>query len=141
MSAGLLIALGMLAALIVVGFVLWLLDKRSKKDATPDSAPAEAEECCGQHDVCERDSLLAAAGEPVEYFDDEELDRFKGCAPETYTEDDSEEFRGILLSMRADEVAAWSRSLQLRGIELPTDVREELLMIVAERRQNTLSNA
>ena len=30
-------------------------------------------ECCGQHEVCERDSLLAAVSSQIEYYDDEEL--------------------------------------------------------------------
>jgi hypothetical protein len=45
-----------------------------------------------------------------------------------------EQFRDVLLTLRPDDVAGWSRSMQLRGIELPTEVREELLMIVGEQR-------
>ena len=30
------------------------------------------EDCCGQHAVCERDSLLAAVSKDIEYYDDEE---------------------------------------------------------------------
>ena len=40
----------------------------------------------------------------------------------------------MLLTLRPDEIAPWARSLQLRGITLPAEVREELLMIVAEAR-------
>ena len=29
------------------------------------------EECCGQHETCERDSLLAAVSKKIEYYDDE----------------------------------------------------------------------
>jgi uncharacterized membrane protein len=36
------------------------------------------EECCGQHEICEKESLLAAVSKQIEYYDDEELDRFKG---------------------------------------------------------------
>ena len=32
-------------------------------------------ECCGQHAVCEKESLLAAVSKKIEYYDDEELDR------------------------------------------------------------------
>ena len=42
--------------------------------------------------------------------------------------------REVLLTLRPDEIAGWARSVQLRGITLPADVREELLMIVAEAR-------
>ena len=44
--------------------------------------------------------------------------------------------RDILRSMRPDDIAGWARSLQLRQIKLPQDVRDELIMIVAEARQN-----
>ena len=33
-------------------------------------------ECCGMHETCEKDSLLAAVSKDVEYYDDEELDAF-----------------------------------------------------------------
>ena len=33
---------------------------------------------CGQHEICEKESLLAAVSKKVEYYDDEELDRFRG---------------------------------------------------------------
>ena len=36
--------------------------------------------------------------------------------------------------MRSDEVAGWVRSLQLRGIELPDGIKDEVLLIVGERR-------
>ena len=36
--------------------------------------------------------------------------------------------------MRNDEVAGWVRSLQLRGIELPDELKDEVFMIVGERR-------
>ena len=36
-------------------------------------------ECCGQHQICEKESLLAAVSKQIEYYDDEELDRCQGC--------------------------------------------------------------
>lgn len=132
-----------LGALVAVGFTLWLTHKPVQE---PETAPlpeeevrqAEAdeaeEECCGQHQICERESLLAAVSKKIEYFDDEELDRFQGKRPEEYTDEEADEFRQVMLSMREDEVAAWARSLQLRGLELPEPVREELLLIVSELR-------
>ena len=76
-------------------------------------------ECCGQHQICEKESLLAAVSKQIEYYDDEELDRFKGRPSDGYSEEEIEEFRDILYSMQEVDVAGWSRSLQLRGIELP----------------------
>ncbi len=90
--------------------------------------------CCGMHITCEKDSLLADVSPEVEYFDDEELDRFRGRDAEAYTDPEIEEFREVLLTLLPTDIAPWARSIQLRGITLPTPVREELLMIVAEAR-------
>ena len=38
--------------------------------------------------------------------------------------------------MQEVDVAGWSRSLQLRGIELPDELKDELFLIVGERRFN-----
>lgn len=91
-------------------------------------------ECCGQHQICEKESLLAAVSKQIEYYDDEELDRFKGRPSDGYSEEEIEEFRDILYSMQEVDVAGWSRSLQLRGIELPDELKDELFLIVGERR-------
>ena len=61
--------------------------------------------------------------------------RFRGRAPEDYTDEETDEFRDVLYTMREEEVAGWARSLQLRGIELPEEVRDEVILIVEERRQ------
>ena len=91
-------------------------------------------ECCGQHEVCEKDSLLAAVSRDVEYYNDEELDRFRGRESHDYTPQEVEEFEEILTTMRDDEVAGWVRSLQLRGVALPDDLKDQVLLIVGERR-------
>jgi hypothetical protein len=91
-------------------------------------------ECCGQHEVCERDSLLAAVSSQIEYYDDEELDRFRGIKEEAYDEEQVNEFREILYTLRDVDVAGWLRSLQLRQINLPQVLKDEALLIVGERR-------
>ena len=95
-------------------------------------------ECCGQHEVCEKESLLAALSKEIEYYEDEELDRFRGREGDAYSPDEIEEFREVLYTMREDEVAGWVRSLQLRAVELPDNVKEEVLMIVGELRMESL---
>lgn len=91
-------------------------------------------ECCGQHEVCEKDSLLAAVSKKIEYYDDEELDQFMGREGNAYTEEETELFRDVLYTTRDDEVAGWVRSLQLRGIELPDELKDEVFLIIGERR-------
>ena len=52
------------------------------------------------------------------------------------SETETDEFRDILYTMRDDEVAGWVRSLQLRGIALPDNIKDEVFLIVGERRNN-----
>ncbi len=134
------VALYILIALVVTGGVLYLLYQRDLRrgggDIT-DEEPAAAEvqgECCGMHITCDKDSLLAAVSTEIVYYDDEELDRFSGMLPEDYDDDAIEEFRGVLLTLLPDDIAGWARSIQLRGIELPVAVKEELFLIVSEAR-------
>lgn len=93
-------------------------------------------ECCGMHIVCERDSLSTAVQDAEDYYDDEELDAYAGRAADAYEPEETEAFRDVLLTLKPEEIAPWARAIQRRGITLPSDVREELLMIVAEARQN-----
>lgn len=92
------------------------------------------EGCCGQHAVCEKELLLAAAAEPIEYFDDEELDRFQGRASDAYTAEEEEEFREVLMTTLTHEVGDWLRSLELRGIALPDGVKDEALLIIEDNK-------
>lgn len=129
------IALGLIAA-----FAGWMRNKKLQKQLEageitelPTVTPYDME-CCGQHETCEKDSLLAAISKEVEYFNDEELDRFRGKEGDEYTEEECEEFRDILYTMRSDEVASWVRSLQLRYVNLPDEVKDEVFLIVGENR-------
>lgn len=149
---------------VLVGVVLYVFELRHRRrhgyaplpdDKTPDGSAAgesgeaplvedtsghagssEAEECCGLHLVCEKDSLSPMSGEII-YYDDEELDRFIGRAPDSYSAEEVEEFRDILMTLRPDDVAGWARSITQRHIELPGDVRDELLLLVNEQRQKS----
>lgn len=107
--------------------------ERGELEEAPKVVDVDSE-CCGQHQICEKESLLAAVSKQIEYYDDEELDRFRGRPSDQYEEEEIEEFRDILYSMKDDEVAGWSRSLQLRGVELPDELKDELFLIVGERR-------
>lgn len=92
------------------------------------------EDCCGQHAVCERDSLLAAVSKEIEYYDDEELDTYRGISSDAYPENVVDEFREVFYTLKEIEVAGWIRSLQLRGIDLPDALKDEAFLIIGERR-------
>ncbi len=118
----------LIVALVVLGFVLALFYRNDH--ATVVQPQGDCATCDGSPATrCERDCLLEAATREVEYFDDEELDAFRGRNPDSYTDDEAELFRSILTTMRPDEVPAWGRSLTLRGIELPNQVKDEYVML------------
>lgn len=133
--------------LAVLGIILFIADRqyrryRESRGLPPEEeAPEIPEECCGQHEVCERDSLLAAVSNEIVYYDDEELDAWRGTPSDGYNDEQCAVFRNILYTMRNDEVAGWVRSLQLRAIELPDEIKEEVLLIIYERRNHTNSNS
>lgn len=91
-------------------------------------------ECCGQHEMCERDSLIAAVSKKIEYYEDEDLDRFLGFEENEYEDKEVDEFREVLYTLQDVEVAGWLRSLQLRQINLPEVLKDEAFLIVGERR-------
>jgi hypothetical protein len=90
--------------------------------------------CCGEHLVCERETLLQTNAK-VEYYDDEELDTLIGIPAEDYTEEQYQMIREVFNTLQAKDVPGWVRSIQLRNIQLPLDIREEALLIVVERRK------
>ena len=90
--------------------------------------------CCGEHLVCERETLLQTNAK-IEYYDDEELDQLIGIAAENYTDEQYQMIREVFNTLQAKDVPGWVRSIQLRNIQLPLDIREEALLIVVERRK------
>ena len=84
----------------------------------------------GDNPKCEQTCMMEAATRDIVYFDDEELDRFQGREGNAYTDEEAEEFREVLYTMRESEVKDWCRSLTLRGIQVPDQVKDELLMLI-----------
>lgn len=137
-------ALWILVVTVIIGLALWLSDRfyfrkkfpEESSEKIENKASTDDEECCGMHDVCEKTSLAIVTDE-YQYYDDEELDIYKGRSSDQYSLKEIEEFRDVLLTLRPDDVSGWAKSISLRGIELPTEVRDELLMIVEELRVNS----
>lgn len=130
-----LLLLGVVTA--IIGYIrnkkLQGMLERGEIESIPE--PKElTEECCGQHETCEKDSLLAAVSKAIEYYDDEELDRFKGVEADAYSEEEVDEFREVLYTLQETDVAGWIRSLQLRNVNLPDALKDEAFLIVGERR-------
>jgi len=125
-----------LVLLLVLGtsLIVVLTWMKRKKETTEVEVNFEMdEECCGAHEVCDKDSLLNADAVVV-YYDDDELDSLRGKQPGDYTPAQEKQLADVFYTLRESDVAGWLRSLQLRGIELPSELKEEALMIVRERR-------
>ncbi len=125
---------------IVAALVLTYLGSQffGSKKAVQGEAVAAAEtvadaDCCGAHEVCDKETLLSSSDEII-YYQDEELDQYRAISSNEYTPQQIESFREVLYTMRDDEVAGWLRSLQLRNINPPNAIREEALMIVSDVR-------
>lgn len=132
---------------IIVFFVLsvFLWNAYQRKRGTAETRTAEKSlledtGCCGQHETCEKDSLIAAFGDKPEYFDDEELDDFIGRDADNYSEKETETFREVFYSVLDEEKPQWIRSLQLRNIALPNQIKDEVLMIINDLRKQRKSD-
>ena len=138
-----------LAALVVLSLAGRVIRKKNGEDAVPSqqettpsksSSSTEAEEastiedddeeCCGEHEVCEKGRIKRALRTDIEYFDDEELDRYRGTAPDEYDDEAVEEFREVLYTMHPSEIEDWLKSLELREVALPDALKDELFMLM-----------
>ncbi|MGM9734639.1 MAG: hypothetical protein ACI3YT_11035 [Prevotella sp.] len=86
--------------------------------------------CNGDDTRCEQECMLEAATKDIEYYDDEELDRFRGRPSDCFTDEEAEQFREILYTMPPGEAKGWNRSLILRGINAPDQIKDELLLMI-----------
>lgn len=121
-----LVALGLLAAL------LGMLSRKTENNE-PEVVQADAASCAtcnGEDERCEQECMLEAAVKPIEYYDDEELDQYRGRPSDGYTDSEAEEFADVLYTMKPEEVKGWNRSLILRQINLPNQLKDEVIMMM-----------
>jgi hypothetical protein len=118
-----LIALGVFSALYAI------VTNRNREESPVVQADSCAT-CNGENDKCEQECMMEAATKPIEYFDDEELDAFKGRSSDSYTDEEVEQFSYVLNTMPQEEIKDWCRSLHLRGIEIPDQLKDEVYMMM-----------
>ncbi len=118
----LIVALVVLGTIALGASLLW--DKDAKIEVGADCTT-----CSGTNDKCEQNCMMEAAVKEVEYFDDEELDQYKGRESDAYSDDEADEFRAVLETMRPEEVKAWNRSLILRGVNMPDQIKDDYIML------------
>ena len=125
------IGIGSLLILAIIAAIATKLTK--KKEGEPDvvmPTSGDCSSCDGTDDKCEQVCMMEAAVKGVEYYDDEELDRFRGRASDQYTDEEAEEFATGLYTMQPHEVKGWNRSLILREINLPNQIKDELITMI-----------
>ena len=78
--------ISLILLLVFAGLVVFTATyfNRRGKDEQNDIVINENSECCGAHEVCERDNLQIIDTK-IEYFDDEELDTLAGISPDNFT--------------------------------------------------------
>lgn len=121
-------------ALIVLGLVsaiFGIVSHKKGEDEEPLVEGVSCNTCNGENTKCEQECMMEAATKEIEYYDDEELDRFKGRPADEYTDDEVEEFSEVLYTMKPEEVAGWNRSLILRGINLPNQLKDEVISFLS----------
>ena len=117
----------LVTSLVVLGIVAALLSLRQHEGAEATPPAASCGTCDGTNTKCEQECMMEAATKEIEYYDDEDLDRFAGRDADAYTDEEVEEFSEVLYTMQPEEVAGWNRSLILRGINLPNQLKDEVI--------------
>jgi len=127
--------LALILALVSFGLIMLVTTYfRRKNNSEEVQINTEiSDDCCGAHAVCERDSLLNSENKII-YYDDEELDVLANITPEEYNSNQVKQLSDVFFTLKEADVAGWLRSLQLRNIQLPSEIRDEALLIVSERR-------
>ena len=125
------IGIGALIVLALFAAITTLFTK--KKEGEPDvvmPTSGDCSSCDGTDDKCEQVCMMEAATREIEFYDDEELDRFRGRQSNQYTDDEAEEFANILYTMQPQEAKGWNRSLILREINVPNQIKDELITMI-----------
>lgn len=111
------------------------IDVRTKQERERDTA--KNSECCGMHELCqEKNNLMVGFENKAEYFEDEELDRYRKRPADSYRDNEVEEFREVFYTILDEEKARWIRSLQLREIEIPNQMKDEIVLIISDLRES-----
>ncbi len=122
-----------LIALGIVSAIFGIVSHHKGEDEEPLQEGVSCNTCSGDNAKCEQECMMEAAIQDIEYYDDEELDAFKGHPADSYTDEEVEQFAEVLYTMRPEEVAGWNRSLILRGINLPNQLKDEVIAFIDDK--------
>ncbi len=112
---------------IFAGILGYISQRRHGEEPVVQAPLGDCATCDGGSASCEQECMMEAATKPIEYFEDEELDAYRGRPSDSFTEEETEQFAEVLETLRRDEVKAWNRSLILRGINMPDGIKDEYI--------------
>ena len=69
-----------LVALGLISAIFGIISHRKGEDEEPLQEGVSCNTCNGENSKCEQECMMEAATKEIEYYDDEELDRFAGRA-------------------------------------------------------------
>lgn len=117
---------------LAVVYLTWRLVRMIRQNGgeAPDAATAGGcSSCCS---TCGGGCSRPLSGRvrrhrpPILYYEDEELDRFRGRPAGLYTEMETAEFREVLETLDDADVSGWITSIHRRGIHFPEGIAEEV---------------
>lgn len=123
----------LIISIIVLGFIAALIGLMSKRGSEqPVDAEPTCATCNGDDSRCEQECMMEAATREIEYYDDEQLDKFIGHPSDGYTDEEIEEFADVLYTLQQKDAAGWNRSLILRNINIPNELKDDLIALIDE---------
>lgn len=126
-------ALMIVFVLGVLLYVVFGFRKRLNGDTAPGEVKTkkcEGGETCGVSCFCDDKTLARQMNDEIIYFEDEELDKYKGVASDAYTDSQVDEFSEVLTTLRKQEIIDWLHSLDLRKINLPEQLKDEVSIMM-----------
>ena len=141
-------AILLLTILIAGGAIVWLIDRLFyHKDEVVNDNPSElapsqgsqarqgcADQSCSLRSICPSEQLLAGAcKQEVTYYDDEELDDFKGRGENDYSPEEEEQWRDVLYTLRPEDLLGWGQSVMHRSLVMPAAIKQEFLQLAGEQ--------
>lgn len=125
MDTTILMVMGLLA---VVGVLIVVMNKVKRQSSGTDNeikiCKTTGEVCCGGGTNCHKYTNTGSSANSLQYFEDEELDRFKGKSPSDYSPQEIAEWREVICTLQPQEVRGWVTSIHRRGLLIPAEIEE-----------------
>ena len=122
-----------IVAFFAIAVALWNRSQRSKGNTdelvAKPSVLNSGGGCCGKHENCEKMNV-SPTPRNIEYFDDEELDKYKNKPSSEYLAHEIDEFREVFHSLLDNEKPKWIQSLHARNITVPKQLETEVSVIL-----------